>query len=48
MNTNQNPSKVGRIRSFMRYAWGDQIAAHRALLRYPAYDDYLFNRRSER
>jgi hypothetical protein len=48
MNTNQNTSKVGRIRTFMRYAWGDQIAAHRALLRYPAYDDYLFNRRSER
>jgi hypothetical protein len=48
MNTTKNTSKVSRIRSFVRYAWGDQVAAHRALLRYPAYDDYLFNHRSER
>ncbi|HET8662884.1 MAG TPA: hypothetical protein VFM08_01075 [Nocardioides sp.] len=48
MNTTKNTSKVSRIRSFVRHAWGDQVAAHRALLRYPAYDDYLFNHRSER
>jgi hypothetical protein len=55
MNSNQNSNQhtsqhtgtVGRIRTFVRYAWGDQVAAHRALLRYPAYDDYLFNHRSE-
>jgi hypothetical protein len=48
MNTNQSTSKVSRIRSFLRYAWDDQVAAHHALLRYPAYDDYLFKHRSER
>jgi hypothetical protein len=48
MNTTQNTSKVSRIRSFMRYAWGDQVAAHRALQRNPAYDDYLVNHRYER
>ena len=46
MNTNTNTRKVGRIRSFIRYAWGDQVAANRALLRYPPYDDYLLNRRN--
>ena len=46
MNTNTNTRKLGRIRSFMRYAWGDQVAANRALLRYPPYDDYLVNRRN--
>lgn len=38
----------GRVRTFLRYAWGDQVAAHRALLRVPPYDDYLFNHRDER
>jgi hypothetical protein len=45
MNTNQNASKGRRFRTFMRYAWADQVAAHRALLRVPPYDDYLINRR---
>jgi hypothetical protein len=45
MNTNQNPSNQHRFRTFLRYAWGDQVAAHRALLRVPPYDDYLINRR---
>jgi hypothetical protein len=46
MNSNQNTSQGGRFRTFMRYAWGDQVAAHRALLKYPPYDDYLLNRRN--
>lgn len=45
MNTNQKPSRDQRIRSFLRYAWGDQISAHHAMLRFPPYDDYLLNRR---
>lgn len=48
MNTNKSTSKVSRLRTFVRYAWGDQVAAHRALLRYPPYDDYLLNRRDAR
>lgn len=47
MDTNKSTSKVRRFRAFMRYAWGDQVAAHRALLRYPPYDDYLLNHRNE-
>lgn len=47
MNTNQKTSKGGRIRTFVRYVWGDQVAAHRALLRVPPYDDYLRNHRNE-
>jgi hypothetical protein len=45
MNTNENTTRVHRIRTFLRYAWGDQVAANRALLRTPPYDDYLINRR---
>jgi hypothetical protein len=45
MNTNQKPSTQHRLRTFLRYAWGDQVAANRALLRMPPYDDYLINRR---
>jgi len=45
MNINENTSKGRKLRSFLRYAWGDQVAANRALLRPPAYDDYLINRR---
>ncbi len=47
MTTNKTTSKHGRLRTFMRYAWGDQVAANRALLRYPPYDDYLRNHRAE-
>ena len=45
MTSNQNPSKTQRIRTFLHYAWGDQVAANRALLRLRPYDDYLINRR---
>jgi len=45
MNTNQKPSTNRRFRTFLQYAWGDQVAAHRALLRIRPYDDYLINRR---
>jgi hypothetical protein len=45
MDTNQNTSKTARFRTFVRDVWSDQVAAHRALLRVPPYDDYLLNRR---
>ncbi|HEY3529264.1 MAG TPA: hypothetical protein VGK78_08945 [Nocardioides sp.] len=51
MNTNQNSSKVKKVRAFMRYVWDDQVSAQRALLRLngvrglQGYDDYLINRR---
>jgi hypothetical protein len=45
MTTHENTSKGRKFRSFMRYVWGDQVAANRALLRTPPYDDYLINRR---
>jgi hypothetical protein len=45
MNTTQNTSKGQRFRSFVRYVWGDTVAANRALLRTPPYDDYLINKR---
>ena len=45
MTTTEKTSKGRKFRTFLRYAWGDQVAAHRALLRPPAYDDYLFNQR---
>jgi len=48
MNTNTDTSKSRRFRTFMRYVWGDQVAANRALLRTPPYDDYLLHHRSER
>ena len=38
-------SRGQRIRTFVRDAWGDQVAANRALLRLQPYDDYLINRR---
>jgi hypothetical protein len=47
MNMKNITGKNGRFRTFMRYAWGDQVAANRALLRYPPYDDYLRNHRNE-
>jgi hypothetical protein len=45
--TTQNTTHGARLRTFLRYAWGDQVAAHRALLRVPPYDDYLFNHRND-
>ncbi len=48
MNTNENTSKGGRFRTFMRYAGATRSPRNRALLRYPPYDDYLLNRRSGR
>jgi hypothetical protein len=45
MTENRNPSRNQRFRTFMRYAWGDQVAANRALLKLTPYDDYLVNRR---
>jgi hypothetical protein len=45
MNTNQNTSKTSRFGTFIRYAWGDQVRANRALLRIQPYEEYLFNRR---
>ena len=37
----------GRLRTLLKYAWGDSVAAHRAMLRVPPYDDYLINHRDE-
>jgi hypothetical protein len=45
MTTTQNTSKGQKFRSFVRYVWGDTVAANRALLRTPPYDDYLINKR---
>jgi hypothetical protein len=45
MTENSKLSKGQRFRTFVRYAWGDQVAANRALLRLQPYDDYLINRR---
>jgi hypothetical protein len=47
MKTNTNTSKGRRFRTFMRHAWGDSVAAHRAMLRVPPYQDYLLNHRNE-
>jgi len=41
----QSTSKGQKLRTFVRYVWGDQVAANRALLRTPPYDDYLINHR---
>ncbi len=41
----ENPSKAQRLRRFVHHMWSDQVAANRALLRPPPYDDYLLNRR---
>jgi hypothetical protein len=48
MNTNENTTQGGRFRNLVRYVWSDQVRAHRALLDYPPYDDYLLYRRSGR
>ena len=40
-------SRHGRLRTFLKDAWDDSVAAHRALLRVPPYDDYLINHRNE-
>ena len=40
-------ARHGRLRTFLKYAWGDSVAAHRAMLRVPPYDDYLINHRNE-
>jgi hypothetical protein len=45
MTENRNPSKARRLTTFVRHMWNDQVAANRALLRTPPYDDYLVNRR---
>jgi hypothetical protein len=45
MTTPEKSTKNGRFRTFVRYAWGDSVAAHRALLRVPPYDTYLLNGR---
>jgi hypothetical protein len=47
MKTNTNTSKGRRFRTFVRHAWGDSVAAHRAMLRVPPYQDYLLNHRDE-
>jgi hypothetical protein len=39
-NTSQNTTKNHRFRTFVRSVWGDQVAAHRALLRVPTYQAY--------
>ena len=45
MTTTENTSKGQKFRTFVRYVWGDQVSANRALLRTPPYDDYLINQR---
>jgi hypothetical protein len=45
MTTNRNTIGSSRLRTFLRYAWGDQVAAHRARIRVQPYDDYLHNQR---
>jgi len=47
MTKNQNTSKGGRFRTLVRYVWADQVAANRALLRVPPYQDYLLNHRND-
>jgi hypothetical protein len=48
MTSHENTTGNRKIRTFLRYVWGDSVAAHRALLRVPPYDDYLLNHRHER
>jgi hypothetical protein len=48
MNIDKKAGKAQRVRSFLRYAWGDQVAAHRALLEVQPYNDYLIHRRNGR
>lgn len=46
--TTHTHGRAARLRTFLKYAWGDSVAAHRAMLRVPPYDDYLINHRGER
>jgi hypothetical protein len=46
--TTPQSSRSAKVRTFLKYVWGDSVAAHRAMLRVPPYDDYLINHRSER
>jgi len=43
MNTNRNPdqsaTRGAKFRTFLKYAWGDQVAAHRAMLELKPYYD---------
>lgn len=48
MTTHDATTRTQRIRSFVRHAWSDQVAANRALMQLRPYDDYLINRRSGR
>jgi hypothetical protein len=48
MTENQNTSRAQRLRTFVRYVWGDQLAASRALLGVRPYDDWLINHRDHR
>jgi hypothetical protein len=48
MTTRESTSKNRRLRTFLRYAWGESVTAHRAMMRTQPYDDYLFNHRTER
>lgn len=47
MTTHQSTNKSKRFRTFLRYAWGESVTAHRAMMRVQPYDDYLFNHRSD-
>ena len=40
-------SRSAKVRTFLKYVWGDSVAAHRAMLRVSPYDDYLINHRNE-
>ena len=43
MNTNRNlqqsTTRGAKLRTFLKYAWGDQVAAHRAMLELRPYYD---------
>jgi hypothetical protein len=45
--TTQSQNRGRKLRTFLRYAWGESVTAHRAMLRVQPYDDYLFNHRSD-
>jgi hypothetical protein len=46
--TQTTASRHGRLRTLLKHAWDDSVAANRALLRVAPYDDYLINHRHER
>ena len=46
--TEKKPGKTQRVRTFLRYVWGDQLNASRALLHVEPYNDYLIDRRNGR